>query len=156
MKTGTAFLLGFVLLATAAVVIESQMVSDPLAQFRGSDGRLTIPGRALTPELQRLLFHENELRPYHNITFLAPDRSSHPTVRLVSFSFDVPNLNVFVHQGRPQGAAASAIGRRVREWFPPVNWEQVGNEILASVRGGIGRFFDLFTVNARADTLAVD
>src|SRR5438445_13549100 len=108
MKTGTALLLGFVLLATAAVVIESQMVSDPLAAFRGPDGRLTIPGRALTEELQRLLFQGNDLRPNYNITFLFPEPSSHPTARLVPFSFDVPNLNVFVHRGPPEGAAENA------------------------------------------------
>src|SRR5712691_8769137 len=156
MKIGTALLLGFVLVATASVVIESQMVSDPLAPFRGPDGRLTIPGRALTEELQRLLFHGNELRPYHNITFLVPERSSHPTARLIPFSFDVPNLNVFMHRGPPEGTAGNAIGHRIREWFPPVDWRQMGSEILASVRGGIGWVFDLFTVNARADTVTVD
>src|SRR5438034_205803 len=156
MKTGTALLLGFVLLATAAVVIESQMVSDPLAAFRGPDGRLTIPGRALTEELQRLLFQGNDLRPYYNITFLFPEPSSHPTARLVPFSFDVPNLNVFVHRGPPEGTAGNAIGHRIREWFPPVDWRHVGSDLLASVRGGIGWFFDLFTLNARADTVTVD
>src|SRR5213080_2765628 len=156
MKTGTALLLGFVLLATATVVIESQMVSDPLAAFRGPDGRLTIPGRALTEELQRLLFQGNDLRPNYNITFLFPEPSSHPTARLVPFSFDVPNLNVFVHRGPPEGTAGNAIGHRIREGFPPVDWRHVGSDILASVRGGIGWFFDLFTVNARADTVTVD
>src|SRR5438270_144808 len=156
MKTGTALLLGFVLLATAAVVIESQMVSDPLAAFRGPGGRLTIPGRALTEELQRLLFQGNDLRPNYNITFLFPEPSSHPTARLVPFSFDVPNLNVFVHRGPAEGTAGNAIGHRVREGFPPVDWRHVGSDILASVRGGIGWFFDLFTLNARADTVTVD
>ena len=156
MKTGTALLLGFVLLATAAVVIESQMVSDPLAAFRGPDGRLTIPGRALTEELQRLLFQGNDLRPNYNITFLFPEPSSHPTARLVPFSFDVPNLNVFIHRGPPEGTAGNVIGHRIREWFPPVDWRHVGSDLLASVRGGIGWFFDLFTVNARADTVTVD
>src|SRR5947208_9041440 len=156
MKTGTALLLGFVLLTTAAVVIESQMVSDPLAAFRGPDGRLTIPGRALTEELQRLLFQGNDLRPNYNITFLFPEPSSHPTAHLVPFSFDVPNLNVFVHRGPPEGTAGNAIGHRIREWFPPVDWRHVGSDLLASVRGGIGWFFDLFTLNARADTVTVD
>ncbi len=156
MKMGTALLLGFVLLATAAVVIESQMVTDPLAAFRGPDGRLTIPGRALTEELQRLLFQGNDLRPNYNITFLFPEPSSHPTARLVLYSFDVPNLNVFVHRGSPEGTAANAIGHRIREGFPPVDWRHVGSDLLASARGGIGWFFDLFTVNARADTVTVD
>src|SRR6266566_3190246 len=156
MKTGTALLLGFVLLATAAVVIESQVVSDPLAAFRGPDGRLTIPGRALTEELQRLLFQGNDLRPNYNITFLFPEPSSHPTARLVLYSFDVPNLNVFVHRGPPEGTAGNAIGHGIREGFSPVDWRHVGSDILAAVRGGIGWFFDLFTVNARADTVTVD
>src|SRR5437773_2558392 len=156
MKTGTALLLGFVLLATATVVIESQMVSDPLAAFRGPDGRLTIPGRALTEELQRLLFQGNDLRPNYNSTFLFPEPSSHPTARLVPFSFDVPNLNVFRHRRPPEGTAGNVSGHRIREWCPPVDWRHVGSDLLASVRGGIGWFFDLFTVNARADTVTVD
>src|SRR3989442_1864070 len=143
MKTGTDLLLGFVLLATAAVVIESQMVSDPFAPFRGPDGRLTIPGRALTEELQRLLFQGNDLRPYYNITFLLPEPSSHPTVRLVPLSFDVPNLNVFVHRGPPEGTAAHAIRPRLPAWVPPVDRRPVGGDILPSVRGGPGRVFGL-------------
>src|SRR5437764_12296144 len=87
MKTGTALLLGFDLLATATVVIESQMVSDPLAAFRGPDGRLTIPGRALTAELQRLLFPGNDRRPNYNITFLSTRPSAHRAAPLVPFSF---------------------------------------------------------------------
>src|SRR2546421_12951824 len=89
MNTRTALLLIVLLLATAAVAIEAKLAPDPLAQFLGPDGRLTIPGRALTSEIQRLLFHGNDLRPSYNITFLLPERSSHPTARLVSFSFDV-------------------------------------------------------------------
>src|SRR2546428_9438344 len=58
-KARTAFLVAFVMLATAALVVVSQSMPDPLAKFRSPDGRLTIPGRALTPELQRLLFHGN-------------------------------------------------------------------------------------------------
>src|SRR5436853_603542 len=156
MKTGTALLLGFVLLATATVVIESQMDSGPHAAFRRPDGLLTISGRALTEELQRVLFQGNDLRTYYNITFLFPEPSSHPTARLVPFSFDVPNLNVFIHRGPPEGTAGNVIGHRIREWFPPVDWRHVGSDLLGSVRGGIGWFFDLFTVNARADTVTVD
>src|SRR5436853_4787412 len=133
MKKGTALLLGFVLLATAAVVIESQMVSDPLAAFRGPDGRLTIPGRALTEELQRVLFQGNDLRTYYNITFLFPEPSSHPTARLVPFSFDVPNLNVFVHRGPPEGTAGNATGHRIREGFPPGDWRRRARANLASI-----------------------
>src|SRR3989449_8575078 len=156
MNTRTALLLGVLLLATAAVAIEAQLAPDPLAQFLGPDGRLTIPGRALTSEIQRLLFHGNDLRPSYNITFLLPERSSHPTARLVSFSFDVANLNVFVHRGPPEGSAGNALGHGIRAAFPPVDWRQMGSEILASVRGGIGWVFDLFTVNARADSVTVD
>src|SRR5437879_7036921 len=156
MNTRTALLLGVLLLATAAVAIEAKLAPDPLAQFLGPDGRLTIPGRALTSEIQRLLFHGNDLRPYYNITFLLPERSSHPTARLVSFSFDVANLNVFVHRGPPEGSAGNALGPGIRAAFPPVDWRQVGSESLASVRGGVGWVFDLFTVNARADSVTVD
>src|SRR6267143_5015196 len=156
MKMGIGLLLGFVLLATATLVIESQLVPDPLDQFRGPDGQLTIPGQALTQELQRLLFRGNDLRPYHVITFLFPEPSSYPTAHLVPFSFDVPNLHVFVHRSASEGTAGNAIGHRIREWFPPVDWNELGAQLLGSVRSGIGWFFDLFTVNARADTLAVD
>ncbi len=96
-NAGTAFLLAFVILATSALVVASQSMPDPLAQFRTSDGGLTIPGRAWTPELQRLLFQGNELQPYTNVTFVLPSRSPYPTERLVSVSFASPNLNVFVH-----------------------------------------------------------
>src|SRR2546427_2459535 len=96
-KARTAFLVAFVMLATAALVVVSQSMPDPLAKFRTPDGRLTIPGRALTPELQRLLFHGNDLQPSTNVTFLLPIRSSYPTERLVAISFASPNLNVFVH-----------------------------------------------------------
>src|SRR5437870_10698444 len=85
------------MLATAALVVVSQSMPDPLAKFRTPDGRLMIPGRALTPELQRLLFHGNDLGPLTNVTFLLPVRSSYPTERLVAISFASPNLNVFVH-----------------------------------------------------------
>src|SRR5207249_10068084 len=114
MKTGTALLLGFVLLATATVVIESQMVSDPLAAFRGPDGRLTIPGRALTEELQRLLSQGNELRPTYNITVLFPEPSTHPTAPPAPFSFAVPNPNVFTHRSPPACTAATVTGHPIR------------------------------------------
>src|SRR5256712_11825975 len=40
--------------------------------------------------------------------------------------------------------------------FPPVDWHEVGVEIRESVQEGIGWFFDLFTMNAKADALSVD
>src|SRR3989441_3634311 len=156
MNAGTALLLAFVILATGALVVASQSTSDPLAQFRTPDGGLKIPGRALTPELQQLLFHGNNLQPYTNVTYVLPLRSLYPTERLVSISFAVPNLNVFVHPSQPPESWGSAIDHVLRMWFPPVDWHEVGIGIRDSVREGIGWFFDLFTMNAKADALSVD
>jgi len=155
-NAGAAFLLALVILATGALAVASQSMPDPLAQFRTPDGGLTIPGRALTPELQRLLFHGNELQPYTNVTFVFPSRSPYPTERLVSLSFVSPNLNVFVHPSRPPETWGSAIDHAIRVWFPPVDWHEVGIGIRDSIRDGVGWFFDLFTMNAKADTLTVD
>src|SRR5437867_7953538 len=156
MNAGTALLLAFVILATGALVVASQSTSDPLAQFRTPDGGLKIPGRALTPELQQLLFHGNNLQPYTNVTYVLPLRSLYPTERLVSISFAVPNLNVFVHPSQPTESWGIAIDHVLRMWFPPVDWHEVGIGIRDSVRDGIGWFFDLFTMNAKADALSVD
>src|SRR5947199_3581313 len=155
-KAGTAILLAFILLATAILVVASQSMPDPLAKFRTPDGRLTIPGRALTSELQRLLFHSTDLQPYTNVTFLLPARSTYPTERLVAMSFASPNLNVFVHPSQAPETWGSAIDQVLRVWFPPVDWHEVGIGIRDSVREGIGWFFDLFTMNAKADALSVD
>src|SRR5947209_16240102 len=155
-RAGAAFLLAFVILATTALVVESHFVPDPLAQFRTPDGRLTIPGRALTPELQRLLFHGNDLQPYTNVTFVLPAQSPYPTERLVPVSFASPNLNVFVHPSQAPETWGAAIDHVLRMWFPPVDWHEVGVGIRESVQEGIGWFFDLFTMNAKADALSVD
>src|SRR2546428_738615 len=155
-RAGAAFLLAFVILATTALVVESHFVPDPLAQFRTPDGRLTIPGRALTPDLQRLLFHGNDLQPYTNVTFVLPAQSPYPTERLVPVSFASPNLNVFVHPSQAPETWGTAIDHVLRMWFPPVDWHEVGVGIRESVREGIGWFFDLFTMNAKADALSVD
>src|SRR5437870_2841389 len=144
------------MLAAAALVVSSQMRSDPLAPFRGTAGRLTIPGSALTPELQRLLFGGDQLLPSYELTYVSPERSSYPTVSLRSISFEVPNLNVFVHPKPTHETLADSLGHLIRGSFPPVDWPQVGVETLASVRHGIGWVLDLFTMNARADTLTVD
>src|SRR5207249_2451957 len=48
------------------------------------------------------------------------------------------------------------IDHVLRMWFPPVDWHEVGIGIRDSVREGIGWFFDLFTMNAKADALSVD
>src|SRR3989440_2214592 len=156
MNAGTALLLAFVILATGALVVASQSTSDPLAQFRTPDGGLKIPGRALTPELQQLLSHGNNLHPYTNFTYVLPLRSLYPTERLVSISFAVPNLNVFVHPSQPPESWGSAIDHVLRMWFPPVDWHEVGIGIRDSIRDGVGWFFDLFTMNAKADALTVD
>src|SRR3989449_3077565 len=155
-RAGAAFLLAFVILATTALVIESHFVPDPLAQFRTPDGRLTIPGRALTPELQQLLFHGNDLQPYTTVTFVLPAQSPYPTERLVPVSFASPNLNVFVHPSQAPETWGTAIDHVPRMWFPPVDWHEVGVGIRESVQEGIGWFFDLFTMNAKADALSVD
>src|SRR5437016_13903019 len=113
------------MLATAALVVVSQSMPDPLAEFRSPDGRLTIPGRALTPELQRLLFHGNDLQPFTNVTFLLPPRSSYPTQRLLAISFTSPNLNVFVHPRQAPETWGSAITHVLRVWSPPIAWHEV-------------------------------
>src|SRR3989442_477680 len=155
-RAGAAFLLALVILATTALVVESHFVPDPLAQFRTPDGRLTIPGRALTPELQRLLFHWNDLQPYTNVTFVLPAQSPYPTERLVPVSFASPNLNVFVHPSQAPETWGAAIAHVLRMWFPPVDWHEVGVGIRESVQEGICWYFDLFTMNAKADALSVD
>ena len=156
MKARTAFLVAFVMLATAALVVVSQSMPDPLAKFRTPDGRLMIPGRALTPELQRLLFHGNDLQPLTNVTFLLPVRSSYPTERLVAISFASPNLNVLVHPRQAPETWGSAIDHVLRVWFPSVDWHEVAVGFRDSIRDGVGWFFDLFTMNAKADALTVD
>src|SRR5205807_3914715 len=60
----------------------------------------------------------------------------------------------YVHDGGWHDV--SGFASSLREWFPPVDWPAVGSELVGSIRGGIGGFFDLFTVNARADTVAID
>src|SRR5207245_8652590 len=49
-----------------------------------------------------------------------------------------------------------AIDHVLHVWFPPVDWHEVGIGIRDSIRGGAGWFFDLFTMNAKADSLTVD
>src|SRR2546427_4949741 len=85
------------MLAAAALVVSSQMRSDPLAPFRGANGRPTIPGSALTPELQRLLFGGNQLPPSYELTYLTPEPSSYPTMFLRPIFLELAKLNVFAH-----------------------------------------------------------
>src|SRR5207245_7317199 len=126
------------------------------AELTRPQGRLSLAAGALTPELQRLLSHGNDLQPSINVTFLLPVRSSYPTERLVAFSFASPNLNVFVHPRQAPETWGSAIDHILRVWFPPVDWLDVGVGFRDSIRDGVGWFFDLLTMNANADTLTVD
>src|SRR5437879_4879682 len=150
MNAGTALLLAFVILATGALLVASQSTSDPLAQFRTPDGGLRIPGRALTPELQQVLFHGNNLQPYTNVTYVLPSRSPYPTERLVSISFAAPNLNVFVHPSQAPETWGRAIDHVLRVWFPPVDWHEVAIGSRDSIRDGVGWRCDLFTMKPKA------
>src|SRR5712691_5109689 len=156
MKPAPMLLLLVLLFAAAALVVQSQAAPDPLAPFRTPDGRLPIPGSTLTPELQRLLFRGNDLQPYYAFTFPLSARSSYPTAHVVPISFEAPNLSVLVHQKQQPKTWGEATGHLIRTWFPPVDLNEVGAGIRASIREGIGWFFDLFTVNAKAETVTVD
>lgn len=156
MKAATTLLLVLLLLGTAAIVVENQKVLDPLAQFREPDGRLHIPGSALTPEIQHLLFSGNDLRPYYNLTFPLLGRSPYPTMDVVPVRVETPNLNVYVHPTQRPATWGGAIGHLLHEWFPPVDWEAVGAEIQASLREGLRWLFGLVIRSARADTVSVD
>src|SRR3989442_11815975 len=120
MKSAAMLLPLCLVLAAAALVVSSQIRSDPLAPFRGADGRLTIPGSALTPELQRLLFGGDQLLPSYALTYVSPDRSSYPTVSLRSISFEVPKLKVFFHPKPTHQTLADSLAHLIRRWFPPL------------------------------------
>src|SRR2546428_7069951 len=122
------------MLAAAALVVSSQIRSDPLAPFRGTDGRLTIPGSALTPELQRLLFGGDQLLPSYELTYVSPHRSSYPTVSLRSISFEPANLTVLVHPKSTHETLADSLGHLIRACYPAADWPQPGVQTLASVR----------------------
>src|SRR5207245_517745 len=107
-------------------------------------------------DLERLLFHGDDLQPFTNVTFLLPARSSYPTERLVAISFTSPNLNGFVHPRQAPETWGSSINHGLRVWFPPIDWHEVAVGFRDSIRDGVGWFFDLFTMNARADALTVD
>src|SRR5207249_8231788 len=66
-----------VFVAGALLVLVAQQNPDPLAQFRTPDGKLTIPGGAMTRELQQLLFPP---RPPENYYTYQPARSPYPTL----------------------------------------------------------------------------
>lgn len=156
MKPMVAALLALLLLASASLVLVAQPPSDPLAPFRAPDGSLHIPGNALTPELQRLLFGGSDLQPEYNLTFLIPERSPYPTLHPIPVYVKVPNLNVFAHSGREPITWGDALGHLLQKWFPPVDWSTVLSEIQSTIQRSLSGFFSLFTWSARADTLSVD
>src|SRR5438132_6951725 len=50
----------------------------------------------------------------------------------------------------------SGLNHVLGVWFPPIDWHGVAVGFRDSIRDGVGWFFDLFTMNARADALTVD
>jgi len=86
-KAVIAILLLSTLVVGALLVFVVDHQSDPLAQYRTADGRISIPGGKLTKELQSLLFPQklpdayynripqNEGRPASERTF-APQRAA--------------------------------------------------------------------------------
>ena len=143
MKPAAALLLVGILLATAALAVAIQSPHDPLAPFRAADGSLHIPGRALTPEIQRLLFGPNDLQPFWNLTYFAPAPSPYPTMQLVQRGYLEPNLNVFAHPNKEPESLAAGVAHLISQWFPPMDWG-------AALRSATGWFFGLFTWDARA------
>ncbi len=143
MKSRLAIILVLLLVATAAVALLGAASSDPLAPYRAADGSLHIPGNALTPQLQRLLFGGNDLQAFYNLTYYAPTPSQYATARFTDRSYLVPNPNVFVRPSHPPVSLAEGIARVVQAWFPPVDW---GMQLHAAAAG----FFSLFTWDARA------
>jgi len=145
-RAATALVIVGVLLATAALAIVGQTAADPLGKYRAPDGSLRIPGSALTPELQRLLFGGNDLQPYLNRTHFAPAPSSYPTMTLEEVRYSELNPNVFTRPTQPRESIAGAIAHLVARWFPPVDW-------TAQLRAAADGFLGLFTLNARASVV---
>ncbi len=145
-RPATALLIAGVLLATAALAVVGQTSLDPLAKYRAADGSLHIPGSALTPDLQRLLFGGDDLRPYLNRSHYAPAPSPYATMALVEVGYNEPNPNVFTHPAQPRESLAGAIAHLLSRWFPPVDW-------TAPLRAAADGFFGLFTLNARASVV---
>src|SRR2546425_9398537 len=79
MRSQTALALAFtaVFIVGALLVFFDHQNSDPLAQFRTSDGKLSIPGGALTKELRQLLFPPKPSESYYTYQ---PARSLYPTL----------------------------------------------------------------------------
>lgn len=80
MQRSARVLLAVGLLLFAGLAALSLSPLDPLAEFRGSDGTLSIPGGRLTPELQSLLFRSEF--SYAEYTY-APVRSVYPTLAIL-------------------------------------------------------------------------
>ncbi len=143
MRPASAAFLACILLATAGLALVSHVSTDPLAPYRAPDGSLHIPGHALTPELQRLLFGGNDLQPFWNLTYFGPARSSYPTMQLAERGYLQPNLNVFTHPSQEPESLAAGVAHAIDRWFPPVDWG-------AAVRSATAWVFGLFTWDARA------
>ncbi len=143
-----AIFLSLLLLASAAFVLVAQRTADPLAPYRAPDGSLHIPGGALTPELEHLLFGGNDLQPYLNLTFYVPAHSAYATADLVPRPYLTPNPNVVVRSDVQPVSLAGGVAEALGRWFPPMDWG-------AQVRGAMAWFFGLFTWDARA-SVALD
>ena len=143
MRSRVALLLVAVLLGAALLALLGPSTSDPLAPYRAADGSLHIPGGALTPALQHLLFGGNDLQPYYNLTYYAPAPSPYPTANLVAIGYSAPNPNVFAHPARAPVSLVEGTARVLARWFPPIDWS-------ASVRAAADAFFGLFLQDARA------
>ncbi|HYM39620.1 MAG TPA: hypothetical protein VEY12_05680 [Thermoplasmata archaeon] len=114
-----------------------------MAPFRAPDGSLHIPGNALTPELQRLLFSGANPQPFLNLSRYVPAPSPYPTAYLLPQGYETPNPNVFVHPRAQTVSLAGGIAQFIGRWFPPIDWS-------AAMRGAMAWFFGLFTWDARA------
>ena len=143
MKSGAALLVIGLLLGAALLALLGPNSSDPLAPYRTADGGLHIPGGALTPEIQHLLFGGSDLQPYYNLTYYAPAPSPYATTEFVERTYLVPNPNVFTHPARQPETIAGGVAHLLARWFPPVDWG-------AQLHAAAGWFFGLFTWNARA------
>jgi len=143
MKSRVALLLVGVLLTAALVALLAPGSSDPLAPYRAADGSLHIPGGALTPELQHLLFGGSDLQPYYNLTHYAPTSSPYPTAELVPTGYRAPNPNVFTHPKQAPVTLAEGLARLAARWFPPVDWG-------GALHAASGWFFGFIAWDARA------
>ncbi len=87
------------LLVGSALVLLAQSDPDPLAEFRGADGGVTVTSGRFTRELQRLLFGPGP-SPVIETTVWRPEQSPYPTASWTGQTFTRPNLNVYTPQSR--------------------------------------------------------